>query len=427
MDVYKSLKNLLIGFVYTCILLTFTHLAGAQNKIDFKGRILDSETNEPLSFVSIGIPSSGTGVISNEFGEFNYHIPVNFEFGKIQISLLGYKKVYITASEIKPGVLITISLEPEIQLLNEIEVKVKGTSAVDIVRKAIRNIRKNYPREKTLLYGYYRDYISPIDANSYKNLTEAALIIEDKGFNTNDFDRTRIKLEQLRYNPGFEIDSSFNQSYGGKNKYIPNTSLTGANELSILLAHNPIRNHDHRTFSFVHTFDEDFVSNHSFEYESVTQIDSVKVFCLNFKKYFKDRFSPYEYRVDGKIYIHSQSFAILKFTYTITCNTPSYAGKFFDLKLEYKNINDKYYLNYLSLVNYFEFNNTPLADSLSENTKPFFQYRELFINKIVTKRFESLRPKETINKDSSLIKNRVPVINGFWDSYNYTSNLKLLE
>ena len=426
MNTNNTISKFLFVSIFICIMLTAGYQAGAQNKIDFKGRILDSETNKPLSFVSIGIPKSGTGVISNEFGEFNYHVPENFVYDKIQISLIGYKKVTFNVSELSPEVLITIKLEPEIQVLNEIEVKVKGISAVDIVRKAIQNIRKNYPRGKTLLYGYYRDYISPIDANSYKNLTEAALIIEDKGFNTNDFDRTRIKLEQLRYNPGFEIDSSFNQAYGGKNKYIPNTSLTGANELSILLAHNSIRNHDHRTFSFVHIFDEDFVSNHTFEYESITQIDSAKVFCLNFEKYLKDRFSN-EYRVDGKIYIHSQSFAILKFTYTITCNTPLYAGKFFDLKLEYKNMNDKYYLNYLSLINYFEFNNNTRADSLTKRTEPVFQYRELFINKIVEREFGSLKSKETINKDSSLIKNRVPVQKGFWESYNYTSNLKLLE
>ena len=53
MTIYKSVKNL-SGLTFTCMLLTLTLLAGAQNKIDFKGRILDSETDKPLSFVSIG-------------------------------------------------------------------------------------------------------------------------------------------------------------------------------------------------------------------------------------------------------------------------------------------------------------------------------------------------------------------------------------
>jgi len=198
--------------------------------------------------------------------------------------------------------------------------------------------------------------------------------------------------------------------------------------LSILFAHNPIRNHDQRTFAFVHIFDEDFVSNHSFEYESITQIDSAKVFCLNFEKYFKDRFSN-EYRANGKIYIHSQSFAILKFTYTIICNTPSYAGKFFDLKLEYKNMNDKYYLNYLSLMNYFVFRNDSISSISNSATLviPYFQYRELFINKVVNESFAPMKPHEAINKSTSLLTNKIPVIEGFWENYNYPSNLNLVE
>jgi hypothetical protein len=425
MDAYNSVKNLLSRFAFICILLSLTLLAKGQNRIDFKGRILDSETKEPLSFVSIGIPHSGTGVISNEYGEFNYHVPENFESDKIQISLLGYQKVFVNVSEIKPGVLNTISLKPEIQLLNEVTVWV--TPAVDVVSKAIKNIRKNYPRDRSLLYGYYRDYISPIDTAIYKNMTEAALVIEDKGINTNDFNRTKIKLEQLRYNPGFAIDSSLNQAYGSKNKYIPNTDVKASNEFSILRAHNPIRNHDQRTFSFVDIFDEDFAANHSFEYESITQVDSVKVYGIRFQKDVNFKDPPSEYLVNGLIYIDSESFAILKFTYTVACSTPTYTGKFFDLKLEYKKLDHKYYLNYLSLINYFEFNSNALSDQTSISTEPYFQFRELFVNKIVTNRYNSLRQKETINNSYSLLKNKVPVREGFWESYNYTSNLKLLE
>jgi hypothetical protein len=414
----------LVVAVFFCNLVT-GYQAKAQNKFVFKGRIVDSETNQPLSFVSIGIPSSGTGVISNEFGEFNYHVPENFESHKIQISLLGYKKVYFNISELRSGVLTMIKLDPEIHLLKEITVNV--TPAIDVVNQAIRNIRKNYPKGKTLLYGYYRDYISPIDTHHYKNLIEAAIIIEDKGFNTNDINRTKVKLEQLRYHPGIELDSSLNQSYGSIHKFIPETNLTAANELSILRAHNPIRNHDQRSFSFVDIFDEDFVDNHKFEYELITQLDSVKVICIRFEKYVKVIDTESEYLVNGQIFIHSKSYAILKFIYSITCNTELYTGKFFDIKLEYKNMNDKYYLSYLSLSNYFEFNKNPSAESELRYSEPFYQYRELFVNKIVTERVPSLKSNEIMNRNSPLSKFKVPVKNGFWENYNYTSNLKLLE
>jgi hypothetical protein len=430
MVVSRSLNKLLSGFIFALLLLTFSLVAGAQNKIDFKGRILDNETNEPLSFVSIGIPSSGTGVISNEFGEFNYHVPENFEDDKIQISHLGYKKVQINVAEIKSGVLIAIKLEPEIQMLNEIEIKgMKGIPAADIVSKAIRKIYRNYSKRKTLFYGYYRDYIKEKSSNEYKNLLEAAVIIQDRGYNFDDYQESKIKLEQIRYNPGLKTDSLLNSGYDGKTKRVPYAKIKEANELALLRLQDPIRNHSRDAFSFVYTFDYDFVPEHTFRYESIIGDEISKIFEISFEKHVdwsRDTITR-EYWVEGKIYINSKDYAILRLDYTVTCKLPTYSGKFFDLKLEYKNLNGKYYLNYMSLMNYFEFKNNPAVDSLSKNTAQLYQYRELFINKIADRKFESLNKKDAIHKDSSLIKNRVPVINGFWESYNYTSNLKLLE
>lgn len=319
-------------------------------------------------------------------------------------------------------------MNPEIQQLSEIEIKgIKGTPAIEIVNKAIINISKNYPKDKSLLYGYYRDYISAINKNNYKNLTEAAIILEDKGFNRKDYDRTRIKLEQLRYNPEIVIDSSLNVGYDGKNQYIPYANIEGKNELSILRMHDPISNHDVKTFSYVNVFDWNLILNHKFSYESITQVDSSTIYCINYETHRKNNYSTSEYWVNGQIYIQSKTYAILKFYYSVDCSLPSYKGKFFDLKLEYKNYHDKYYLNYLSLKNYFEFKDNSSADSVSNNAESFYQYRELFINKIVNKPFESLQSEETLDKDSSLLVNKVPVKVGFLDSYNYTSHLNLLQ
>ena len=409
-----------------CTLILFSGQVGAQSQITLKGIVIDKETNEPLPFATVTILQFKTSVVSNESGEFLYHFPQSFENGVVQISYIGYKTIKLNASAIKPGVLTTFRMEPQVQQLQEIEVTGnKGkTQAVEMVEKAIRNIRKNYPKDKTLYFGYYRDYISPAWTKSYKNLMEAALVMEDRGFQSNDLQRTKIKLEQLRYHPGIATDSSLNSAYDGKNKFIPNASFAAANELAVLKAHDPLRNHKIRTFSYVDIFDLNFTSNHKFYYESITEEDSIIIYCIRFEKHSWDYSNTSEYKVEGHIYIRSESYAILKLNYTITCNTPTYTGKFLDLKLEYKNYNDKYYLNYLSLMNYFVFKND---SSESHVNMPFFQYRELFINKIETEPFKSLQSTEIIDKKASLLTNKVPVRDGFWDSYNYISLLNLLE
>ena len=167
-----------------------------------------------------------------------------------------------------------------------------------------------------------------------------------------------------------------------------------------------------------------FVQEHEFCYESIIADDTSKIFVIDFDKYISrsSDSTTREYWVDGKIYIRSKDYAILKFNYTVTCKLPRYSGKFFDLKLEYKDFEGKCYLNYLSVCNYFEYKN-----DTKSNPQQYFQYRELFVNKIVNRKFKSLKYREIINIRSPLMKNQVPVQKGFWESYNYTSNLKLLE
>lgn len=410
--------------VFTFISLICSYQASAQSQITLKGIVLDTNTNKPLPFATITVLQARISVVSNEAGEFQFHIPATLKNNLVQISYLGYKTIYLKVSDINSEVVTTFKMESQEQQLKEVEIKEKKskTSAEEIVDRAIRNIKNNYPKDKTLYYGYYRDYISPTWTVNYQNLMEAALVIEDRGFQTHDAERTKIKLEQLRYNPGISIDSSFNKAYDGENKFIPNAIITSANELAMLKAHDPIRNHKLRTFSFVYVLDYDFVNNHRFYYESITEEDSTIIYGIRFES--QVILPNSEYKVIGNIYINSDTYAILKFNYSVTCNTPTYAGKFFDLKLEYKNYKDRYYLNYLSLMNYFVMKNNTTANHIN---KPYFQYRELFINKIVNEPFELLHREETINKKAPLLTNKVPVIEGFWDHYNYTGIPTLKE
>ena len=430
MNSNNTISKFLIIYTFICIIFA-GYEAKAQNNLTLNGRIFDKDTKETLPFATISIPQSQTGVVSNESGEFQYHIPENFEKSVVEISYVGYKTIKVNVLEIESGKLLTFEMEPLVQQLQEVDVtgKISKTEAVDIVNKAINHIRKNYPKEKSKLNGYYRDYIRPAWSDSCKNLIEAALVIEDGGFQTLDFKRTKISLEQLRYNPSITIDSSLNRTYNGKNKFIPGAGLEASNELAILRAHDPIRNHSDMTFSYVDIFDHKFIPNHNFHYESITEDDSTLIYCIRFDKHTKIASTMSEYWVDGQIFIRSNSYAILKFNYTVKCNTPTYTGILFDLKLEYKNYQDKYYLNYLSLMNYFVFKNDTVSgiSKTAASVIPYFQYRELFINKVVNESFAPIKPHEAINKSTSLLANKIPVIEGFWENYNYPSNLKLVE
>ena len=80
-------------------------------------------------------------------------------------------------------------------------------------------------------------------------------------------------------------------------------------------------------------------------------------------------------------------------------------------------------------MNYFVFKNDTVSgiSKTAASVIPYFQYRELFINKVVNELFAPIKPHEAINKSTSLLANKIPVIEGFWENYNYPSNLKLVE
>jgi hypothetical protein len=423
------MKNVITGIWITTCLLFFQQVLLAQHNIVLKGRVFDKITTAPLAYASVYVSNSGTGVATNQFGEFTFHIASDLETSLLQISYIGYKKLFINISFLKPDTIYNFGMVSEIKNLMEVEITgKKGPSAADIVKIAISRIPKNYPQNKFLLHCYYRDYIKDKNKKDYKNLIEAAVIIEDRGFDREDYQNSRIKLEQIRYNPVFIADTSLNSSYDGKSKYIPYASVDKSNELALLRLQDPIRNHQRNVFTFVNTFDFDFIPNHTFHYESIIYSDSSKIFEIGFVAYRKRSKGDLmrEYWANGKIYIDAKDYAILKFMYTVDCKLPSYSGKFFDLNLEYKNYKDKYYLNYMSLCNYFEYK--PDSGKVTKsNPQQYLQYRELFVNNIVPRPFKPIKSKERIRKGAVLLSNKIPKIEGFWDHYNYTDTAKLIQ
>jgi len=194
--------------------------------------------------------------------------------------------------------------------------------------------------------------------------------IEDFGFASNDYDRTKIKVNAGMMNQNFTIDSSKILDYGNnKVKSIPygKTEYYGGNEIVFLGIHNPIRNYNLRSFDFIRTLQTDFLNDHIFVLKGLLTSDSLPVYCIEFS--YKEN-SPLNYSetgsittisgnrpikmpftVKGVLFIQSETFIINRMEYEVSLMNKKNKEVLWNLNLEYRNIEGVPFLNYISFNN----------------------------------------------------------------------------
>lgn len=412
-------------FIVLALLLIGAFNLYAQDVITFKGRITESLTHDPLIYATISIPYAGIGVISNQYGEFTFHIPYSVSEHEIQISFIGFKKQLFNVKDIKEDSIYEIIMVEETNEIEEIQVSNNNhLTAAEFVAKAILQIEKNYPKKTFQLNGYYRDYVMDLTEQYYHNMTEAAVKIEDRGYQYSDLYYTKIAVEQFRLNSLFGLDTTIGKQYGTANKYIPLTDYEYANELVILRGQNPIRNNCNNNPSFIGIINADFFRLHEIKYKGYYEYNGSTIYEITFEaKRVIMSGSNSVFAISGTFFIDANSMAFIKINYLANVVMPGYTGKFVEINLEYQSYQDKYYLNYLSVCNYFERMNELDKTVLGQ----YYQYRELFVNKIITQSFTKIKNRDAIKKQKSLFdsQNTNPSPD-FWDTYNYPHQQKLL-
>ena len=439
-------RILFTELVLVILIFSIPSTLQSQTYHTFKGKVIEKQGNLPVPFAAIGIKKAGIGVNSNELGEFTFHFSSKNINDTIDISCLGYLKVRLPIKLINFHEYQTVELSANMVSLNDVTIKGKARplKAKEIVAKAILHIPDNYSLVPFQLSGYYRDYLK--ENSKYYNLVEAAITIEDNGFNTYDFEKSLLQFQQFRINKDYTIDFDQIVPYEDIklktqkkeiNKYIPSATMQikSDNEFTILRIHDPIRNHQNFSFSFINTFDTDFVKNHIFKLQKVTYNDSVAVYIISFRAeegYTDKNKQVIVHYSTGTIYINSRTYAIEKISYLLEVDSQEFNGKLYELNLEYKEFNKKMYLNYLSFSNYFEIvrksKSTGIIDSrlMGKYQEPsysktnFYQYREFFVNKVSESPFQKIDFKNSFSKNKSLRLNSLPEDSAFWNGFNYT-------
>jgi hypothetical protein len=371
----QSIKALLYTRNLFLILFLFVALPGITQKITISGKAIDKETKEALIFATVGIKGKSIGTITNLQGEFDFHIPREFQNDLLVINMLGYKTFEApvwTLLEIKP---LIIEVEKSTFVLDEVLIS-DSLNGGEILQIALSRIEQNYPMTPYLLDGFYRD-IKKV-GGTYISLLEAAVKIYDEGYREprNKFKlHERVALLEVRRSMGYasKFTTYFDQD----------------NLLEDLLLHNSIK--------YRHFPSEQIFFN-SLKRERDSYYNGHEVFVVSLRG---------EYSLTT--FVEKGTYAIIHTEYE--SNQEEVLTK--KRGLEFKAFEGKYYLNYIAVdskVNWYDIKTKELKfeTELSQS---------LLINEIIPNSPNRIATTEKM-KNYGLQYQDLPYNQEFWENYN---------
>ena len=354
----------IIALVLSFLFVSITY---SQVRSDIEAVILEEGTDYPVSYATIRIKGTNQGVIADYDGTFR--IPSEYRDTNtiLLISSIGYKSKEISLVNLKEDTLNVIKLQVHVETLGEVVISTGGNrekvrtvdivkasrslTAYEIVQRAINNIPNNLKSDPHSYVSYYRDY--QIVNNRYYNLNEAITESFDQGVLSNKlFDKkNQVALYSYELNKNFSIDSTFITPYDKSSKYIQNATIEakGGNELTILNVHNPIRNFNESSFSFIYILERDFLNNHKVKRLKTTYLDSEPIVKIKIEGV--PNVTGYNHRVIGEIYISLSDYSIHRFNYVTYDNDKR--NPLFSINIEYKRVEENMFLNYITFNNRF--------------------------------------------------------------------------
>lgn len=310
----------------------------SKKNIQLKGRILDSKTKQGIPYVNISLVNTSTGTVSNDAGyfAFNYQNRDSLS-GHILFSSVGYKSLQIPLNDRKLlQDSLNVTLTPETTILDEIVISEKFYSAKQIVKKARKSIEENYYQNPFNQEVFCR--VKQKEADSITFLEEASLLTYfEKGFNPSGKKFGQIlQFRNVTQNP-------IKDSWGG----VGGMWLVYSHD--IILAKSNVL---YRT------------SAYELELTDITKYNDEEVYEITFTNKRPSSYNTgYGYPAPissyGKLYISSESFAVLRYEHCVKRSAATYPRKNpkyrsenirYQLIQTFKRYNDQYFIHHTKHV-----------------------------------------------------------------------------
>lgn len=156
-----------------------------------EGFLVDQQTQEPISFGTVGVHGTSIGTITNQNGEFRLHVPDSLIHSSLQFSHVGYLPQQVDISPVR-GHHTTFSLEPKNISIQEVVVRLVNPQR--IIKDMLDKRKENYASSPVYFTSFYREGIER--KKGFVNLSEAVFKIYKTPFHTPQTDQ--VKLLKMR-------------------------------------------------------------------------------------------------------------------------------------------------------------------------------------------------------------------------------------
>lgn len=185
--------------IITILCLTAVIPATARQSDDtfvvVNGTVRDSENNKGMENVSISIPGTHIGTVSNADGSFSLKIPNANIQGDIKAEQLGYHSILLPIDRLVSGNgKAVVYLKSSAKMLKE--VIVRGGNPEEIVAEALKKIPTNYSTDKSLFSAFYRETIQK--GKRYIGVSEAIMDVYKTPYTRRVSNGERVQIKKGR-------------------------------------------------------------------------------------------------------------------------------------------------------------------------------------------------------------------------------------
>ena len=285
--------------LFLFLLTGFCTVAQSQTVgyVEFRGKIVDRQTNAPLTYCSVLVSEMNAATVTNTEGEFSIKLPAGKDNYRLIIRHIGYKNRTIGLKDLSSmhGVIamdqVTVQL-PQIDVLTQ--------DAGFLVKTMFEKVPENYSQQDMFMTAFYRESIRK--GRTYVSLSEAVVDIQKEAYNSYRNDAVKI-FKSRKQTDYTKLDTLVFKLMGG-----PYNNL-----MMDVIKHPEV------------LFTDDMYKKYFFTFDKVEWMDERLIYVVNFNHHLQKDEALYS----GKLYIDATSMALKSAVFNLNLENQEEAVRMF--------------------------------------------------------------------------------------------------